>query len=207
MNRFPLGDDLVFPDGLFRVMIDAAPTPMFVVTDDVRILLCNKSASDMLGSPQNQILRRRTGEVMHCVNACPTSAGCGQSASCADCVVRNAVSVAFTGGKVYRQRAKFFIQGADGIRRPIFMLVSACPFEFQNQRLILLSLEDLSEVLQLGKLIPICASCKKIRNEEKNWEPVDAYFQSQWDVDFTHSYCPVCANRLIQEVNAYRSKG
>jgi PAS domain-containing protein len=203
MKRAAFEDDLVFPDALFRAMIDAAPTPMFVVTHDVRILLCNQAASGMLGSAPSQVLRRRTGEVLHCVNACQTPAGCGKSALCKDCAVRKAVSEAFEGGKIHRQRAKLAIQKEGGTQRPIFMLVSASPFNFQDQRLVLLTLEDLGEVLQLGKLIPICASCKKVRNEENSWDPVDAYFQNHWDVDFTHSYCPVCASRLIDEAKAY----
>jgi len=53
----------------------------------------------------------------------------------------------------------------------------------------------LDEVKQLSGLLPICAWCKRIRDEEGNWEPVETYITVHSDADFTHGICPDCARR------------
>jgi hypothetical protein len=46
------------------------------------------------------------------------------------------------------------------------------------------------------ELIPICCNCKKIRDENGNWESSDAYFTPNIDAKFTHGICSECAKRL-----------
>lgn len=48
----------------------------------------------------------------------------------------------------------------------------------------------------LQNLLPICSSCKKIRDEQGLWHQVENYFKSRTGVKFTHSICPECAQNL-----------
>jgi len=48
----------------------------------------------------------------------------------------------------------------------------------------------------LQSMLPICSSCKKIRDEQDNWQQVENYFQDHTGVQFTHSICPECAQSL-----------
>jgi GAF domain-containing protein len=52
--------------------------------------------------------------------------------------------------------------------------------------------EALGKVRMLYGLLPICAWCKRIRDDEGYWSQVEAYLQSHSDVDFTHGICPEC---------------
>lgn len=52
--------------------------------------------------------------------------------------------------------------------------------------------EALSQVRTLQGLIPICAYCKRIRNEREYWERVESYIGARADVKFTHGICPDC---------------
>lgn len=52
------------------------------------------------------------------------------------------------------------------------------------------------EVKILRGLIPICASCKNLRNDRGMWERVEAYFEKNADVLFSHSICPDCIETL-----------
>jgi len=45
-------------------------------------------------------------------------------------------------------------------------------------------------------LVPICASCKKIRHKDNTWENVEEYIQKQFDVMFTHCICKKCQKKL-----------
>ena len=53
--------------------------------------------------------------------------------------------------------------------------------------------EALANIRSLSGLIPICAGCKKVRNDEGFWEQVESYVRDRSEADFSHSLCPVCA--------------
>ena len=58
--------------------------------------------------------------------------------------------------------------------------------------------EALANVKALQTLLPICAYCKSIRNDQNYWEKVETYFHQHSGVSFTHSYCPACYDRFIR---------
>lgn len=57
----------------------------------------------------------------------------------------------------------------------------------------------------LRGLLPICASCKKIRDDQGYWHHLEAYIQANSEADFSHGICPDCAERLYPELS--RRKG
>jgi hypothetical protein len=71
--------------------------------------------------------------------------------------------------------------------------------EEERERLILELQEALSQVKTLSGLLPICASCKKIRNDEGYWEQMEIYISEHSEVDFSHGICPECAQKLYPE--------
>ena len=60
---------------------------------------------------------------------------------------------------------------------------------------------SLAENKILEGLLPICASCKKIRDDKGYWNQVEEYIRARTDVEFTHSICPECAKTLYPEFN------
>jgi len=52
-----------------------------------------------------------------------------------------------------------------------------------------------------GGLVPICASCKAIRQPDGSWVAVEQYVQEHSDADFTHGICPKCKKRLYPELS------
>ncbi len=59
------------------------------------------------------------------------------------------------------------------------------------------SLEDLQI---LRGLLPICASCKKIRDDQGYWTEIEWYIKKHSEADFSHGICPECARNLYPEV-------
>lgn len=58
----------------------------------------------------------------------------------------------------------------------------------------------LQEIKTLSGLLPICAACKRIRNDtEGRWQEIEAYIASHSDAHFTHGICPDCARRLYPD--------
>ncbi|MDF1590367.1 MAG: MASE3 domain-containing protein [Desulfobacterales bacterium] len=63
----------------------------------------------------------------------------------------------------------------------------------------------LNEIKTLKGILPICASCKKIRDDRGFWKVVEAYIQEHSDAEFSHSICPDCAKKLYPELDIYES--
>lgn len=59
----------------------------------------------------------------------------------------------------------------------------------------------LQEVKTLTGLLPICASCKKIRNDQGYWERIERYIGERSSVQFSHGICPECAQKLYPDLN------
>lgn len=62
----------------------------------------------------------------------------------------------------------------------------------------------LSQVKTLQGLLPICASCSKIKDNKGTWERIEVYIRNHTNAKFSHSICPECAKRLYPEI--YESK-
>ena len=54
----------------------------------------------------------------------------------------------------------------------------------------------LAEVKTLGGMLPICASCKKIRDDEGYWNQIESYIEEHSDAEFTHGLCPDCLEKM-----------
>ena len=54
----------------------------------------------------------------------------------------------------------------------------------------------LDEIKILQGILPICASCKKIRNDDGTWEHIECYIMDHSEAEFTHGYCEECAQKL-----------
>jgi ABC-type amino acid transport substrate-binding protein len=59
--------------------------------------------------------------------------------------------------------------------------------------------EALDEVHVLGGMLPICASCKKIRDDQGFWQQVENYIQTHTEATFSHGICPECVEKLYPD--------
>jgi hypothetical protein len=58
----------------------------------------------------------------------------------------------------------------------------------------------LAEVKKLSGFLPICASCKKIRDDKGYWSQIEEYIRDRSEAQFSHSICPDCARKLYPEL-------
>ena len=67
--------------------------------------------------------------------------------------------------------------------------------------------EALAHVNQLKGIIPICAQCKKIRDDQNYWQRVEKYIAKNVDAKFTHGLCPDCAEAVREEAAQMAAAG
>lgn len=73
--------------------------------------------------------------------------------------------------------------------------------EKEQEQLIAKLEETLSQVKQLSGFLPICSSCKKIRDDEGYWNQLESYLKKHADVVFSHGICPECVKKLYPGIN------
>ncbi len=86
---------------------------------------------------------------------------------------------------------------ADGLISEITVRKKA---EKERETLIRRLNQVLSQVKTLRGLLPICASCNRIKNGKGSWERIEVYIHNRTDAKFSHSICPECARKLYPEI-------
>jgi PAS domain-containing protein len=185
-------------ESYYQTILNAIPLMIFVVDDDVRIHDMNDTATTVFGLDKTTVLKRRGGEVLHCLHAHCVSEGCGRALVCKDCVIRDSVLKCLRGQAVHRRRTKVELV-SEGTVKEFELLITASPMPGNDEPLALLILEDISEISKLRAIIPICMKCKKIRNDEEYWTTVEEYFNENLGVDFSHGLCPPCFKELYPD--------
>ncbi len=77
--------------------------------------------------------------------------------------------------------------------------------ELENMKLIEELSTSLAEVKTLSGLLPICSSCKKIRDDEGYWQQLEGYIQEHSGASFSHALCPECTDKLYGKEKWYKN--
>lgn len=71
--------------------------------------------------------------------------------------------------------------------------------EDEREQLILELRDALKKVKTLSGLLPVCSSCKKVRDDNGYWSQIDAYIAEHSEAEISHGLCPDCAQKLYPE--------
>ncbi len=63
----------------------------------------------------------------------------------------------------------------------------------------------LKEIKELKGIVPICSSCKNIRDDKGYWHKVEKYIGEHTDANFSHGICPECMKKLYPEIEDKKS--
>jgi two-component system sensor histidine kinase TtrS len=63
-----------------------------------------------------------------------------------------------------------------------------------------------AKVKLLSGFLPICASCKKIRDDKGYWNQIETYISQHSEAEFSHGYCPDCAEKKFRELEDFKKK-
>ena len=72
--------------------------------------------------------------------------------------------------------------------------------QVEKDQLIIELEHALGEVKKLTGLLPICASCKRIRDDKGYWNQLESYIRDHSEAEFTHSICPECRAKLYPDL-------
>ncbi len=202
-------ETLAFERNLIQTIIDSLPDRIFVKDLDKRFTLNNAEHIKALSATSREDVLGRTDHDFRIPEL-------------ADICANDDSDVMQTGIPIYnREEVTVLPSGEKG-----WLLVSKVPLrdtegkiiglvgishditerkriEEQKDRLVSELKKALSEVKTLRGFLPICANCKKIRDDKGYWNQIESYIRDRSDAEFSHSICPDCAKKLYPDMDLY----
>lgn len=183
----------------FRSILDAIPLMVLVVDEGQRIIDMNAAARSTLDIDATLAQGKRGGDILHCLHVHDAPGGCGRGPSCKRCIIRNSVAASMKGQPLTRRRTKATLEKG-GQTTSLDLMITTKPIRLENGNVVLLTIEDVTEMSDLRNIIPICSHCKKIRDDDQYWQDVEHFFTAHAGVDFSHAVCPTCMEEFYPQV-------
>lgn len=189
----------------FRALLESAPDAMVIVDQTGRIVLVNAQTEQIFGYSREQLLgnslemllpedtRERHTDLRTRYTISPQLRPMGAGL---------ALRGRRNDGTVFPVEVSLApMRNEDGIliSSTIRDITERKQNEDERERLIIDLQSAISQVKVLSGLLPMCAACKKIRDEQNNWIPVESYVRDRSDANFSHGICPDCARKLYPE--------
>jgi PAS domain S-box-containing protein len=199
----------------FRRIFEDSPLGMIIVAPTSRLIKANKAFCEMLKYTEEELVGRNIQEFTHPDDR-KISAEASERAFMGEAslfhlekryVKKNQESlwVELNATTVHDREGKVIY--ALGMVEDISERKVA---EREREQLISQLMEALAKIKTLRGLIPICAWCKKIRDDSGYWTRVETYIREHSDASFTHCICPTCLSKedavAYQDIFAYEKK-
>jgi len=170
-----------------------------IIDLDFRIMHSNRAVEKFLGLSPSEVIGRPCYEVVHGtgarIDSCPIP-------PMVKALKRSQTEVQLGDGRWLSITADPLTDKGGNLTGAVHMVRDITPLrEVQAERETLIRelRIALSEVKTLKGLIPICAGCRRIRDDSGAWSPLEAFVRSNFDADFSHGLCPECAKKEFEE--------
>jgi len=184
----------------FRRIFEDGPLGMIIVDPDYRLLKANKAFCKMLGYAEQELTGRSMEEFTHPEDWEKSETLSQRALTGVNPLFqlekrylrksRESVWATLTATTVPDQEGKILY--ALGMIEDISARKAA---EREKEELIIQLTDALAKIKTLRGLIPICAWCKKIRDDRGYWTRVETYIREHSDATFTHCICPTCLKK------------
>lgn len=158
-----------------------------------RIVRANRALAKLVGFEPKELLGRKCHEIFHGTGAPPPNCPHARALETSRAVTEEVLDLQL-GVPLLITCSPFHdssgaLVGTVHVARDISKQKQA---EEERERLIAELQQSLATVRTLSGLLPICSSCKKIRDGAGGWVPIEHYISKHSEADFTHGICPEC---------------
>ena len=191
----------------YRLKIfDVVRQPILLIDRNYTIVDVNSAACISMNLTRDKIVGQACFKVTHGADR-----PCWQDET--SCPVRLAFELQKQTRLIHKHNPAGKIVFEEVVASPIFDDEGEIKFVVEELRDVteLINLKEIgehlkSEVKTLRGILPICASCKRIRDDKGYWQQVEVYVRDHTYADFSHGYCPECAKKVKQEIHAYKDR-
>ncbi len=183
----------------WQVTFDSVNDAISLINMDGKILQCNKAMASLLDKPVHEVVGSTCWELVH--NSSEPIEGCP--------FIRiretnQRETMRFASGDRMLQVTVDPVLGEDGNLISIVHIISDVTAlnraEEQQKNLISELQSALAKVKTLSGFLPICASCKKIRDDKGYSNQIENYIRDHSEAEFSHGLCPECAKNLYPDL-------
>jgi PAS domain S-box-containing protein len=192
-----------------KAILDASLDSIRLVDKEMRIIWTNKIIETQLGTDRektigNYCYEAFTGRSEPCPN-CPTEKSLKSGKTEHSIIIEDDVK-GIEGKSYWADYAVPIKNNLGEIEK--FIQVSRDISEIKKVEAKLLEKKNkleiaLADVKKLSGLLPICSSCKKIRDDTGYWNQIEEYIQKNSDAEFSHGICQECAKKYYPELDIY----
>jgi PAS domain S-box-containing protein len=185
----------------FRRIFEDGPLGMLIADPDYRVLKANKALCEMLGYTEAELKGRSIGEITHAEDM-EKSVGLSKQLLHGEVPLFRLEKryVKKNGDLLWVNLTVTAIRGQEGKELYALGMVENISrrklAEQERERLVRDLQQALDKIKTLRGLLPMCAWCKKVRNDKGYWQKVETYVQEHSDASFTHGICPECLNKV-----------
>jgi PAS domain S-box-containing protein len=185
----------------FRRIFEDGPLGMIIADLNYRVLKANKALCEMLGYTEAELTGRSIGEITHTEDI-------EKSVSLSKQLLHGKVPLFRLEKRYVTKRGETLwvnltvaaIRGQNDEALYALGMVEDISrrklVEQERERLVHDLQQALEKIKMLRGLLPMCAWCKKIRNDKGYWQKVETYIQEHSGASFTHGICPECLNKV-----------
>jgi hypothetical protein len=175
-------------------LLDAFPSLAFIATADATVLEANRSAREWLGDGVVTRLGLPAGAVLQCIFPHDSRGDCGTTEFCPSCVLRRSIEAAVSGRPAPRRMAHMIL-GPAGQAEDRWFLVSASPLALDDRKLVLVVLQDATQLVELRELLPLCPGCGASRESSDRLAQTRVFLRKHPDFLHADELCDECRHR------------
>lgn len=185
----------LLPEGSsLLTLLDAFPSLAFIADADATVLEVNRAARQWLGDRAGTHLGQTVGDTFHCIFPRDSRGDCGTTDFCPSCLVRRSIEAVLSGQPAPRRVAHMII-GAEGHSEDRWFQVSASPLTLGDRKLVLLVLEDATQLVELRELLPLCPGCGASRESSDPLTQARIFLNKHPDFLRADELCTECRQR------------
>jgi PAS domain S-box-containing protein len=189
----------------FRSIAQSAKDAIITTDKTGAIIFCNKAAREMFGYREGELIGQSVSILIPERFREAHAKGMAKVVSTDNSPLIGATSELFGRSKTGNEFAielslSAWKSGEEVSYTGIIRDISERKRHEQQRDALIKRLQDsLAKVRQLSGLLPICASCKKIRDDKGYWNQIEAYIREHSEAEFSHGICPECTKKLYPE--------
>ena len=201
-NQKQIDESLRLREERFRVALENSPVVVFNQDMELRYTWINRpvmawASHDSLGHTDAEIIGGEDGARLTTIKQGVLDSGVG---------IRTEVKATFGGETRYFDLTVEPLRDSRGVLIGITCAttdVTAMKQAQEERERLVAELQDaLAHVKLLNGLLPICAECKRIRDNSGNWLQIENYISGHSEAKFTHGLCPDCGRKLYGDLFA-----
>lgn len=195
--------DLKENEHRLKLLLDTLPSGVIIVDPDTHTITdVNAAAVRMIGAAREEII----GKPCHRF-VCPAEVGKCPVTDLGSLIENSDRQLLTAQGKsieIVKTVVPFKFDGHNYLVENFIDITERKHLEEEREELINALKDALENVKKLSGMLPICASCKKIRDDKGYWNQLEAYISKHSEVLFSHGICPDCKEKALKEIAALK---